>query len=99
MWYQPPQCSGGTPMAASPEWMHPSDERILRYLENNPPDYVPLIANRLGMHLGYVEGRVETLVEHGLVEPVSGESIYAVTDRGERYVADETMTAAADGDD
>lgn len=86
-------------MAASPEWMHPSDERILRYLEENPPDYVPLIANRLGMHLGYVERRVDALVDHGLVEPVSGESIYATTDRGERYVSDESMAAAADGVD
>lgn len=86
-------------MAASPEWMHPADERILRYLEENPPDYVPLIANRLGMHLGYVERRVDALVDHGLVEPVSGESIYATTDHGERYVSDESMAAAADGVD
>jgi DNA-binding MarR family transcriptional regulator len=86
-------------MAASSEWMHPADDRILRYLEEHPPDYVPLIANRLGMHLGYVERRVDALVDHGLVEPISGESIYAVTDRGERYVADERMATAADGDD
>ena len=86
-------------MAASPEWTHPADERILRYLEEHPPDYVPLIANRLGMHLGYVERRVEALVDHGLVEPISGESIYAVTERGERFLADEAAAAAADGDD
>lgn len=86
-------------MAASPEWTHPADERILRYLEEHPPDYVPLIANRLGMHLGYVERRVEALVDHGLVEPISGESIYAVTERGERFLADEAAPVAADSDD
>lgn len=86
-------------MAASPEWTHPADERIVRYLCDHPPDYVPLIANRLGMHLGYVERRVETLVEHGLVEPISGESIYAVTDQGEQYLAEEKMVVSADSDD
>lgn len=86
-------------MAASPEWTHPADERILRYLSEHPPDYVPLIANRLGMHLGYVEGRVETLVEQEMVEPVSGESIYAVTDRGERFLSEECVATSAEGDD
>lgn len=86
-------------MATSPEWTHPADERILRYLEEHPPDYVPLIANRLGMHLGYVERRVETLVEHGLVEQVSGEAVYVVTDRGQRYLVEEMAAVPADGDD
>ena len=86
-------------MPASNQWTHPADERILRHLQENPPDYVPLVANRLGMHLGYVERRVETLVEHGLVEPVSGEAVYVVTDRGERYLAEETTPVPAEGDD
>lgn len=85
-------------MPASPQWTHPADERILRYLQENPPDYVALIANRLGMHLGYVERRVETLVEHGLVEPVSGEAVYVVTDKGKRYLADDTNAVLAEGD-
>jgi len=85
-------------MNTSPEWTHPADERILQYLAENPPDYVALVANRLGMHLGYVERRVETLVDHGLVKQVSGEAVYVVTDRGERYLADEAV-AVADGDD
>jgi DNA-binding MarR family transcriptional regulator len=82
-------------MATSPKWTHPADERILQYLDDNPPDYVPLIANRLGMHLGYVEKRVETLVEHGLVEAVTGEEIYTVTDRGKEYLAGESAALAA----
>lgn len=82
-------------MATSPDWTHSADARILQYLSENPPDYVPLIANRLGMHLGYVEQRVEVLVDHGLVEPVTDEVIYAVTDRGEEYLSDETAVRAA----
>lgn len=86
-------------MAPSPDWTHPADERILRFLSEHPPDYVPLIANRLGMHLGYVERRVDALVDHGLVEPITGEAIYDVTERGERYLAEESVPVAADGDD
>jgi len=73
--------------------MHPADERILSYLNENPPDYVPLVANRLGMHLGYVERRVETLVELGLVQPVSEEVIYTLTDRGEGHLTEGGSTA------
>lgn len=86
-------------MSTTPEWTHPADERILRHLKDNPPDYVPIIANRLGMHLGYVESRVDTLVEYGLLEPVTGEVIYAVTDRGERYLSEGNSAIPADSDD
>lgn len=86
-------------MPHPPEWAHPADERILGYLQENPPDYVPLIANRLGMHLGYVERRVDTLVEKGLLEPVTGEEIYAVTERGEQYLGEEAVAVKADSDD
>jgi DNA-binding MarR family transcriptional regulator len=86
---------GGNRMATSPEWAHPADECILRYLNENPPEYIPLVANKLGMHLGYVEQRVETLVEQGLLEPITGEVIYTVTERGERYLAEGDVVALA----
>lgn len=90
---------GNTAMSTGNERMHPADERILRYLAENPPEYVPLISNRLGMHLDYVERRVETLVEYGLVEAVSGEVIYTTTEEGERYLAESTLAVPADSDD
>jgi DNA-binding MarR family transcriptional regulator len=83
-------------MTPRPEWAHPADERILQHLVEHPPDYVPLVANRLGMHLGYVERRVDLLVERGLLEPVSGEVIYAVTDDGATYLAERASHATAD---
>ena len=86
-------------MTSRREWAHPADERILRHLRDNPPDYVPLVANRLGMHLGYVERRVETLVDNGFVEPISGEVIYGLTERGERHLATERIAATAGGDE
>lgn len=66
--------------------MRLADERILTYLQDHPPDYIPLIANRLGMHLGYVEDRRDVLLEYGLIEPVTNERIYGLSDRGERYL-------------
>ncbi|PSP98450.1 hypothetical protein BRC89_07840 [Halobacteriales archaeon QS_4_70_19] len=68
---------------------HPADERILEFFEANPPEYVPIVANRLGIHVRYAERRVETLVEQGLLEPVSNEVIYTTTEAGEQVVAGE----------
>lgn len=72
-----------------PEWTRPADEQIMKYLRDHPPDYVPLVANRLGIHLSYAERRVEVLVERGLLEAVTEESIYRLTERGERFLAGE----------
>ncbi|WP_299270160.1 helix-turn-helix domain-containing protein [Halorientalis sp.] len=69
--------------------MRSADERILRQLQEAQPGYLALIANRLGMHLAYVERRCAVLVEHGLVEPVSGEVVYQTTDRGEQFLSEE----------
>jgi hypothetical protein len=75
---------------------HPADERILEYYGENPPEYVPLVANRLGIHLGYAESRVEVLVEKGLLRPVSNEVVYTTTEAGERVLDGEvTMGNAA----
>ncbi|MEF8840794.1 MAG: hypothetical protein V5A62_04105 [Haloarculaceae archaeon] len=80
-----------------PDWLRTADERILRYFEANPPDYVPLMANRLNVHLEYAEGRVALLVERGLLRPVTNERIYTVTDRGRRVLeAGEEAAAAAE---
>jgi predicted transcriptional regulator len=78
--------------------MRSADERILRQLQEERPDYLALVANRLGMHLRYVERRCAVLVDHGLVEAVSGEVVYRTTERGERFLAEEADldTEAAD---
>ena len=76
-----------------PDWLRSADERILRYFEMNPPDYVPLMANRLNVHLDYAEQRVALLVDHDLLRPVTNERIYAITDGGRRVL--ETVDEAA----
>jgi DNA-binding MarR family transcriptional regulator len=80
-----------------PDWLRSADEQLLRYFETHPPDYVPLAANRLGLHLGYAERRVAVLVEHGLLESVTNESIYTVTEAGRQALrTQETAPVAAD---
>jgi DNA-binding Lrp family transcriptional regulator len=78
-----------------PPQSHPADERILEFFGDNPPEYVPIVANRLGIHVRYAERRVERLVDQGLLEPVSKEVIYTTTDAGERVIAGEASMSAA----
>lgn len=82
-----------------PDSLRPADHRILEHLRDNPPDYIPLIANRLGMNLSYAERRCDVLIEEGLMEPVTNEKIYRLSDRGERYLAGEVEVAARSADD
>lgn len=70
-----------------PNWMRSADEQILSQLCAERPDYLALVANRLGMHVDYVERRCDVLVEHGLVEPISGEVVYRTTELGEQFLA------------
>lgn len=74
-------------MARVPD-LQPADEQILEYLRERPPDYVPLVASRLGLPLGYAERRFEVLTEADLLERVTREPVYRTTERGERRLAD-----------
>lgn len=69
--------------------MRSTDDAILEDFHREQPDYIPLVANRLGMHLDYVDKRCQRFVEHGLLKQVTGEAVYRVTERGERYLAGE----------
>jgi predicted ArsR family transcriptional regulator len=66
-----------------------TDRRLLEYMATHPPDYIPLVASRLGIHLRYANQRVTVLVERGLIRPVTNESIYTITDPG-RSAIDKT---------
>lgn len=80
--------------------LRPADRRILEHLRDNPPTYMALVANRLGMPTGYVSRRRAVLVEKELVEPVTNEAIYRLTEAGERYLErKESAAAPADADD
>lgn len=68
--------------------LNKADNAILEDLHREQPDYIPLVANRLGMHLTYVETRCEELVDDGLLTQVTGEAVYCLTADGEQYLSD-----------
>jgi hypothetical protein len=82
--YHDPQKSMHEAASSQPAWSRPADPTILEFLAERDPEYPAIIANRIGMHAPYVETRCEELADRGLVEPVSGEVVYRLTDRGER---------------
>ncbi|MWV63809.1 DUF2250 domain-containing protein [Halorubrum sp. JWXQ-INN 858] len=59
-----------------------SDARALAYLVESGADYPALIAGNTGLHVAYVERRLTTMAEAGLVEEVSGEVVYRITTAG-----------------
>ncbi|MFW6320685.1 MAG: DUF2250 domain-containing protein [Halohasta sp.] len=62
--------------------LSPADRRILRYLSASGADYPALIAANTGLHVPLVEQRCHVLAAAGLLEPVSDEVIYRLTDDG-----------------
>lgn len=85
-------------MEDRPDWMLPGDEPILEYLHGESGEYAPLIADGLGMHHRYVDGRCRALAEYGLVEAKEEGVVYRLTERGERYLNGEFDPGELNGD-
>jgi Mn-dependent DtxR family transcriptional regulator len=67
-----------------PTWSRPADRDIIEFLDERGAEYPAIVANRIGRHAPYVETRCAELAERGLLEAVSGEVVYRLTDAGER---------------
>ncbi|WP_049931056.1 phenylalanine--tRNA ligase subunit alpha [Halosimplex carlsbadense] len=74
-------------MSQHPDWFRRADAAILQHLVEERPTYLALVANRLGMPADYAQRRMDRLVADGLVEPVTEEVVYRITERGERRLA------------
>jgi predicted transcriptional regulator len=81
------------PVRRSGEWMVIWDDRILEYINakgHGAPSqlaesgYVPVSRQ-------HVTRRLNTLVEHGLLEPL-GNGVHVMTERGRQYLAGEVST-------
>ncbi|TKX56999.1 DUF2250 domain-containing protein [Halorubrum sp. SS7] len=59
-----------------------SDERLLSYLADVGADYQAFIAGNTGLYADHVASRLTALADAGLVERVSGEAVYRITDAG-----------------
>lgn len=69
-------------MSHQRDWLRGADVAIMEYLDEEHPDYVPLIASHRGINLSYARRRVDRLEDAGLVEAVSAEVVYRITDDG-----------------
>jgi len=63
-----------------------AERRILQHLTASGADYPALIASNTGLHIPLVERRCEMLEAAGLIQPVTGEVVYRLTEYG-RQVA------------
>lgn len=67
-------------------WMRTADRQILEFLATRRTDYPALIASRLGIHTPYVERRCAVLAEQGMLEAVTEEVVYRITEDGRAYL-------------
>ena len=73
---------GGSDAASDPPTLTRSDERILAYLDDVGTDYPAFVAGNTGLYADHVDERLNALAAGGLVEAVTGESVYRLTDAG-----------------
>ena len=59
-----------------------SDDRILAYLDDVGADYQAFVSGNTGLYADHVGERLDALEAAGLVEQVTGEAVYRVTDAG-----------------
>ncbi|WP_144921916.1 DUF2250 domain-containing protein [Halorubrum salsamenti] len=59
-----------------------TDERVLAYLDDAGSDYPAFVASNTGLYVDHVESRLDALDAAGLVERVTGEEVFRVTDAG-----------------
>jgi len=66
-----------------------TDERVLAYLDDAGTDYPAFVASNTGLYADHVESRLDALEAGGLVERVTGEAVYRITDRGRDALRDD----------
>jgi len=83
-----PEQGGGVPdegadgAAPEPVTLTRSDERILAYLDDVGADYQAFVSGNTGLYADHVGERLDALEAGELVEQVTGESVYRITDAG-----------------
>lgn len=70
--------------------MREADKQILLVLRRDRVQYPALLAAETGLHLPLVERRCDALESRDLIEPVTGEVLYRLTERGRRAASEES---------
>lgn len=75
-------------MRLSAEWMSIADDRILEFLQEEGPRTPMKISQdgRVRFSRQHINMRCKQLAEYGLLQNL-GNGVYAITDRGEAYLA------------
>lgn len=68
------------------DWMRPNDGDILATLSRTGPEYGPVIAYQLDMANDEFERYCRRLTDNSVLERVSEEPLYRLTERGQRLV-------------
>lgn len=87
-------------MSRHEDRLHPVDRVVLAHLSDAGIDYPTCIATHHGVAPTDVRRRCAALADAGLVEPVSPEVVYRITEDGERCLeglADERADAPTSG--
>lgn len=74
-------------MVADEDRIRPADAAILDHLAEQRFDYAALVARDQQLPPAYAERRIERLETRDLVEAVSSEAVYRITERGQRRLA------------
>jgi hypothetical protein len=74
-------------MSRDADRLHPVDVAVLGHLEETGVDYPTCIAHRHEIPVADIEQRCAALAERELVEAVSHEVVYRITDAGRRRLA------------
>lgn len=68
------------------DWMRPNDGDILATLSRTGPEYGPVVAYQLGMDNDEFEHYCGRLTDNDVLERVSEEPLYRLTERGQQLV-------------
>jgi hypothetical protein len=87
-------------MEAPRRTIHPVDVQLLATLRDRRLDYATVLANAVDVDAEFADERLAHLRTIGLVERVTPEPVFRVTDRGAAYLAadDSLPMREADGD-
>ncbi len=69
-----------------------SDERILAYLDDAGTDYPAFIAGNTGLYITHVDERLDALEVTGLIERVTDETVYRITDAGRGTLCEDSAS-------
>lgn len=80
------------------DWMRPTDDRLLEFLESEGPDLPSNMSDVVGVHRKYAGERCRQLAKYGLLTNKGG-GLYEITNEGRAYLAGDLDASELDAED